>query len=108
MSVEQGQRCQWNRGRDGTGAGEARTCRPEVGGEDLVALDPVGVHIDQRLNGFLPLGRLDATYEDTVGVGQVIDRGSLREELGVGEDLELDIGVGAVAAEDLQGESSVR
>lgn len=54
-----------------------------------------------HLDGCLALGRLLATDEDAIGLLQVVDGRALREELGVGEDLEGDAGIRAVAPQHL-------
>ena len=62
--------------------------RPESHRQDVLERDPVRVHVDERAAGALPGLGLQRADEDAVGVEEVGDRSPLREELGVGEDVE--------------------
>ncbi|GJN23258.1 hypothetical protein PR202_gb10892 [Eleusine coracana subsp. coracana] len=73
--------------------------RPQVGGEDPVLRNPVGIHILKSLNGLPALRGLPATDEHSVRLEQVLNGCSLSKELRVGEDLVVD--ALAVVGQDL-------
>lgn len=70
--------------------GELR--RPHVGGDDVLTGNPVGVDVDQGVLGADALGGLQSTDQDTVRVQQILDGGTLSQELGVRQDVELHLG----------------
>ena len=79
----------------------ASTCRPEIGGEDLVARHPVRVDLHQSGHGGGALWRGGAADEHAVGPREVLDGSALRQEFGVTQNLELDACRAAVALQDL-------
>lgn len=66
----------------------AQLARPQADREYALARDPVRVHGRERGARALALGRLQRADEHPVRLEQVVDRGALGEELGVGEDVE--------------------
>ena len=77
-------------GEEGVGNELGQLRRPEVGGQDVVPVDPVGVDADELLSGGQALGGLLPTDEDAVGLHEVVNGGTLGKELRVGQDLELE------------------
>ena len=63
--------------------------RPQIGRQDLLGRHPPPVDIREVLDGGVALRRRRPADEDAVGLEEVLDRGALREELRVGEDLEV-------------------
>lgn len=62
---------------------------PDVGGQDAVAGNPSSVDVDESLGGLLAVGSRGGTDQDSVGVQQIGDGGTGSQELGVGEDFEV-------------------
>nr|CAB3482653.1 unnamed protein product [Digitaria exilis] len=56
---------------------------PQVGGEDPVLRNPVGIHVLQSLNSLPALGSLPATDENSIRLEQVLNCCALRKELRV-------------------------
>lgn len=77
-------------GEEGVGDELGQLGGPKVGGQDVFPVDPVGVDADELLGGGQALGSLLPTDEDTVGLHEVVNGGTLGEELRVGQDLELE------------------
>ena len=71
-------------GEEGVGDELGKLGRPEVGGEDALAGNPVGIDRDERLDGGVSFGRGFAADEDAVRAFEVLDGGAFREELGIG------------------------
>ena len=88
--------------QEGVGRQLGQLRRPQVGGDHPLRGHPVLVHSLQRRDGRPPrLGVLPAADEHPVGGLQVLNGGALGQELGVGQDLELDARVHAVPLQHL-------
>mmetsp|Transcript_7920 Transcript_7920/g.17017 ORF Transcript_7920/g.17017 Transcript_7920/m.17017 type:complete len:371 (+) Transcript_7920:434-1546(+) len=74
--------------------------RPQVGGQDIVARNPVGVYADHGFDGLESLGGLWSTDQDTIGIVQIRHRGTLGQKFGVAQDLEGDVGFFLVGGQD--------
>lgn len=79
-------------GQHGVGDQLGQLGRPDIGGQDALTRNPSGVDVNEGLGGLLARGGRGRTNEDTVGIEQVIDGGTGGQELGVGQDLELNTG----------------
>ena len=77
-------------GEEGVGHELGQLGRPQVGGQDVLRVDPVGVDAGELLGGGDALGILLAADEDAVGLHEVVDGGTLGEELRIGQYLELE------------------
>ncbi len=75
-------------GEEGVGDQFGKFGRPEVGGEDAFAGNPVGVNGNQRLDGGIPRRGDLAADEDAVRVFQIIDSSAFGEEFRIGQHLE--------------------
>ena len=75
-------------GKEGIGHELGKLGGPEIGGEDLLTGDPAGVDGGDFLDGVQSLGGLLAADEDAVGILEILDGGTLGQELGIREDLE--------------------
>jgi hypothetical protein len=64
--------------------------RPDVGGQNALARNPSVVNLDESLSSSLTGGGRSRTDQDTVRVEEIIDGGTGSQELGVGENLEMD------------------
>ena len=104
--VHVGARC-FAKGTDGVDAADAlsQECvgdklgqlgRPQVGGNDTGAINPLGIHCRESGSCLEALRRLLRADQHAAGLGQVLDGGALGQELGVGQDLELDACVGSI------------
>mmetsp|Transcript_24271 Transcript_24271/g.47390 ORF Transcript_24271/g.47390 Transcript_24271/m.47390 type:complete len:420 (-) Transcript_24271:49-1308(-) len=69
--------------------GELR--RPEVGGDNPIPGDPVGVHINKLLHSLLSKLGGHASNENAVRHVEILHGGTLGKELRVGENLEVDL-----------------
>ncbi|TKW51028.1 hypothetical protein CTA1_9768 [Colletotrichum tanaceti] len=83
-------------GEHGVGHQLRELARPRVDRQDLGLGDPGAVHALEGVGGADagPSGR--AADQDPVGVHEIAHGGSLGEELGVGHDLELGVGLGSI------------
>lgn len=72
----------------GNQLGELR--RPDIGGQDALPGNPGSVNVDKGLGGLLARGSGSGTDKDSVGVEQIVDGGTGSQELGVGENFEVD------------------
>lgn len=63
--------------------------RPDVGGQDTLARDPSVVNLDESLGSPLTGGSGGRTDKNTVRVEEIVDGGTGSQELGVGENLEV-------------------
>jgi hypothetical protein len=63
--------------------------RPNVGGQNALARDPGVVDLDESLGSSLAGGGRSGTDKDTVRVEKIVDGGTGSQELGVGENLEV-------------------
>ena len=89
-------------GKEGVGHELGELRGPEVGGEDALLRDPVGVHGLEGSDGLTArLEVIAAANQDAVRGVQVRDGSALGKELGVGEDVEAHVGVSAVPVQDL-------
>ena len=86
-------------GEEGVGDELGELRGPEVGGDDALTGDPVGVEVDDGLDGLLPGGGVVPADEDAIGGFEIADGGAFSEEFGVGEDFEAD--AVAVGVEDV-------
>lgn len=88
-------------GRDGVDAGNTlgqhrvgnelgKLRGPDVGGQDALAGNPSVVDLDKGLGGLLAGRSRGRTDQDTVRVEKIVDGGTGSQELGVGENLEVD------------------
>ena len=64
--------------------------RPDVGGQNTLTGNPSSVNVDESLSSLLSIRSRSRTDQDSVGVEQVGDGGTSSQELGVGENLEVD------------------
>jgi hypothetical protein len=64
--------------------------RPDVGGQNALARNPGVVNLDESLGSSLTGGGRSRTDQDTVRVEEIVDGGTGSQELGVGENLEMD------------------
>lgn len=70
-------------GEEGVGGELGELGAPDVGGEDALAWDPGGVHLDDLFHGGFSGVRFGSADEDAIGVEEVFNGGSFREEFGV-------------------------
>jgi hypothetical protein len=75
-------------GQHGVGSELGELGRPKTNSQDPLLGDPVVVDVGKGLTSVKTRLVLKRSNEDSVGVEQVRDGGSLGEELGVGEDVE--------------------
>lgn len=80
-------------GEESVGGQFGEFAGPDVGREDSLAVDPVGVDVDEGLDG----GGF-AADKDAIGIEEVFDRGSFSEEFRTGENV--DGGVAGGVRED--------
>lgn len=86
-------------GEEGVGDEFRELGRPEIGGDDFFARNPVRVNRDEGFEGGLAFRGLLAADEDAVGIFHVGDGSAFSEELRVREDLEGGVG-GGVRGDD--------
>mmetsp|Transcript_2861 Transcript_2861/g.5134 ORF Transcript_2861/g.5134 Transcript_2861/m.5134 type:complete len:362 (+) Transcript_2861:190-1275(+) len=86
-------------GEEGVAGEFGELTGPEVGGDDLLLSDPVAVDVDDLGDGDLSLGRAVASDKNAHGILEITDGAALSKELGVRDDLELDV-VALVGLED--------
>lgn len=65
----------------------AQLWAPGIHGQDVFLWNPVAVNRGQGLNGFMPLERLLTTNENPIGISEILDGITLREELRVWQNL---------------------
>jgi hypothetical protein len=63
--------------------------RPDVGGQDTLARNPGVVNLDESLGSPLTGGGRGGTDQNTVRIEEIVDGGTGSQELGVGENLEV-------------------
>lgn len=81
-------------GQQGIGGELRKFRRPEVHGDNLLMTNPASIDIRQRRSR-RPAGvRVQGSDQDAVGIHQIGNGRALGEELGVGEDVEVDTSTG--------------
>jgi len=91
-------------GQHGVGNELGKLGRPDVGGQDALARNPRVVNLDKSLGSSLTRGGRRGTDQDTVRVEEIVDGGTGSQELGVGENLE--VNARAVHVESISDELS--
>ena len=75
-------------GQEGVGRQLGQLAGPQVGGDDALAGHPLGIDVDDGLDGLLARGGLPPADQHPVGVLHVADGGALGQEFGVGDHVE--------------------
>mmetsp|Transcript_2494 Transcript_2494/g.5441 ORF Transcript_2494/g.5441 Transcript_2494/m.5441 type:complete len:309 (+) Transcript_2494:1053-1979(+) len=83
-------------GEEGVGCELGKLSTPEVGREDALGRDPAPVDIRQALHGRVALRRDGPAHKDAVWLEEIVNRRALRQELRVGEDLEVGADAGSL------------
>jgi len=76
-------------GQHGVGSQLGELGRPKTDGQDPLSGDPVGVDVGQGGTSVETTLALERSDEDSVGSEQVLDGGTLGQELGVGQNVEV-------------------
>lgn len=63
--------------------------RPQIGGDDTVSWNPVSVNFGKSLLCSNTFSSLKSTDQNTIGVQQILNGGTLCQEFGVGTDVEV-------------------
>jgi hypothetical protein len=79
-------------GQHGVGNELGKLGRPHVGGQDTLARNPGVVNLDKSLSSPLTGGGRSRTDQNTVRIEEIVDSGTGSQELGVGENLEVNTG----------------